>query len=198
MPEEKTAHPDQKYIEALLVDDRKLIKEIFKKWGPEARNFVIKNSGTPEDAKDIFQETIAALLLRVRKEKFTLTVPLGGYLYFIYRSKWFNKLAKNKKNPVTINDLQGYTGKSISETQAAEINLLEFRSNIIKACFKQLSERCKNILNAQYYEKLKGVTIMERYNFPSIGAVRKAMYDCRERLEKLMRKHPDFKNSNLN
>lgn len=197
MIKEKPTHPDQKYIEALLHNDESQIREIYKKWGPEARNFVLKNKGTPEDAKDIFQETIAALLIRIRKKKFTLTVPLGGYLYFIYRSKWFNKLAKNKKNPVTINDLEGYKNDNYPETDLSEINLLELRTNILKTCFEQLSERCKNILNGQYEEGLKGAEIMEKYKLPSIGAVRKGMYDCRESLKKLMMKHPNFKELNL-
>jgi len=191
------AHKDQKYIEALLNNDEPQIREIYKKWGPEARNFVLKNKGTPEDAKDIFQETIAALLIRIRKKQFTLTVPLGGYLYFIYRSKWLNKLAKNKKNLVTIKDLEGYKDDNHLETDLSEINLLEMRSTIFKTCFEQLSERCKNILNGRYEDGLKGAEIMKKHELPSVGAVRKAMYDCRENLKKLMVKHPGFKELNL-
>jgi len=192
----KPTHADQKYIEALLNGDELLISEIYKKWGPEARRFVIKNSGNPEDAKDIFQETIAAVLLKVRKEKFRLTVPLGGYLYFIYRAKWFNKLSKKKKEPVIIEDISRYTNEATDDRFANETNLLQLRSTIYKACFDELAALCKNILTAKYEKGLKAIEIMKLLGLPSVGAVNKKMFDCRANLYKLIIKHPSFKDLN--
>lgn len=196
MQTEKPTHTDQKYIEALINNNVVLIKELYQKWGPEVRNFVIKNNGTAEDAKDIFQETIAAVLLKIRKEKFTLTVPLGGYLYFIYRAKWFNKLSKNKKEPVTIEDINRYTNETATNQPAEETQLLELRLKIYKACFKKLSEKCQQILNAKYSEGLRSNVVMQQLQLPSIGAVNKKMFDCRENLRKLIMKHPQFKDLN--
>lgn len=192
----KPTHTDQKYIEALLNNDVVLIKDMYRKWGPEVRNFIVKNNGSKEDAKDIFQETIAAVLLKIRKEKFTLTVPLGGYLYFIYRSKWFNKLSKNKKTPVTIEDLSRYTNEANNNEFAEEINVLELRSNIYKACFEKLSQLCQKILNAKYEKSLKAKEVMLQLELPSVGAVNKKMFDCRENLRKLITEHPGFNNLN--
>jgi len=195
---EKPTHPDQKYIEGLLNEDRNLIKEIYKKWGPEARNFVLKNNGTPEDAYDVFQDTIIAVLSKVRKEKFNLYVPLGGYLYWIYRSKWINKINKSGKNQVMIRDLMRYKDNRDFLTQVNGLTQSEVGFKILKDCFAKLAKRCQEILNAQYYEKLKGEEIEKKFEFPSIGSVRKAMYDCREKLKKWILEHPEFKESNLN
>lgn len=192
MPKEKPTHPDQKYIEALLNGDKPLISEIYKKWGPEARRFIVKNSGTAEEAKDVFQDTI--LELWKRKETLILTVPLGGYLYYIYRSKWFNVLSMDKKTQVTINDLKRYKDNGDISMQFEEVEIFESRFDILKECFEKLPERCQHIINAQYYDKLKGEEIKKKFNFPSIGAVRKAMYDCRESLKKCMMKHSGFSN----
>lgn len=192
----KPVHNDQKYIEALLHNDVVLIKEIYQKWGPEVRNFVVKNNGKPEDAKDIFQETIAAVLLKVRKEKFTLTVPLGGYLYFIYRAKWLNKLSKKKKEPVTIEDLSRYTNETYTNQVSEETKLLELRLNVFMACFEKLSTLCQKILNAKYEKGLKAIDVMEQLLLPSVGAVNKKMFDCRESLRKLILKHPKFNDLN--
>lgn len=192
----KSPHADQKYIDALLNSNVDLIKEIYQKWGPEVRNFVIKNNGTAEDAKDIFQETIAAVLLKIRKEKFILTVPFGGYLYFIYRAKWFNKLSKNKKEPVIIDDINRYTNETDTNQPGEATKLLELRLEIFKACFEQLSEKCQQVLNAKYSEGLRSNVVMQQLQLPSIGAVNKKMFDCRENLRKLITKHPLFKNLN--
>jgi len=192
----KPVHSDQKYIEALSNNDTDLIEEIYQKCGPEVRNFIIKNNGTAEDAKDIFQETLATVLLKTRKDKLELTVPLGGYLYFIYRSKWFNKLSKNKKEHVIIEDLKRYSNETTAN-QSEEANLLEQRLNVLKSCFAELSEQCQNILNAKYKKSLKAVEVMELMQFPSTGAVNKKMFDCRLNLHKLFMKHPSYRDLNL-
>jgi len=198
MQKEKPTHPDQKYIAGLLNGDEKLIEKIYDKCFPQARRFILKNSGTLEDVKDIFQETIMYLLVRIRKEKFTLYAPICGYLYCIYRTKWINKLNKNGRNQVTVTDLTGYMDDSDLLSIIAGVNQSELGFNILKECFEKLSERCRDILNARYKDGLKGEVIKEKFNSPSVGAVRKAMHDCRERLKKCMEAHPDFKESNLN
>lgn len=190
----KSAHADQKYIEALLNNDTVLIKEVYQKLGPEVRNFVLKNSGSLQDAKDIFQETIAGILLNVRKEKFTLTVPFGGYAYRIYRNKWIDELKKRGRKKVTINDLERYKNNIDPFIETFERDFSEIRFDILSECLKKLSDRYQNIIKAYYYDKLKGEEIKNKFKFPSVGAVRKAMYDCRENLKKCMLQHPDFSN----
>jgi len=192
----KPTHADQKYIEALLNNDVVLIKEIYQKWGPEVRNFVIKNSGQANDAKDIFQETIVAVLLKVRKGNFRLVAPLGGYLYHVYRAKWFNELSKKKKEPVTIKDISRYINETEAIQLAEETILLELRSNVLKACFVKISELCQKVLNEKYGKNLKAINIMQQLQLPSVGAVNKKMFDCREGLRKLIIKHPSFKDLN--
>jgi len=95
-------HEDQKYIEALLNNNSVLIEEIYRKWGPDVRKFVLKNNGSPEEANDLFQESLETLLAKAKTEKFVLTAPLGGFLYYVYRNKWYNKLKIKKKNEVII------------------------------------------------------------------------------------------------
>jgi len=73
-------HADQKYIDALIKGD--------------CKKFVLKNSGSVGDATDVFQETLIAVLSKVKTKPFVLTVPLGAYLYRVYKNKWIDELRK--------------------------------------------------------------------------------------------------------
>jgi len=103
-----TPHEDQKYIEALLNNNSILIEEIYKKWGPDVKKFVLKNSGSVEEANDLFQESLEIVLHKARADDFVLSVPFGGFLYFVYRNNWFNKLKRKKKKALIIADLKLY------------------------------------------------------------------------------------------
>jgi len=98
-------HADQKYIEALLQEDVTIITEIYQKWGPECRRFVLKNNGNVQDADDLFQESLLTILRKAKLEDLELKVPFGGYLYFLYRNKWIDILRKRKNNLLRIQEL---------------------------------------------------------------------------------------------
>ncbi|MBD0288460.1 MAG: sigma-70 family RNA polymerase sigma factor, partial [Flavisolibacter sp.] len=54
-------HPDQKYIDALLTNNVKLIGELYQKCFPLIRNMVLENSGTQTNAADLFQDALVDL-----------------------------------------------------------------------------------------------------------------------------------------
>ena len=55
MQDKDTPHPDQKYIEALLNNDSRLINEIYAKYSHRITSFVRANNGSAKDAGDVGQ-----------------------------------------------------------------------------------------------------------------------------------------------
>lgn len=186
-------HKDQKYIEALLNNNSLLIEEIYQKWGPDVRKFVLKNNGSLEEANDLFQESLETLLDKAKTEKFVLTAPLGSFLYYVYRNKWYNKLKIKKRKEVIIEDLTRYINETESKQIADELTLFEKRLEVFSACFKKLSEKCQNVLNGRYENGMNSEEMMQFFKLPSISAVNKGMFDCRKTLKKYIMEHPQFK-----
>ena len=62
---------------------------------PMVRSMVLKNSGTIDDARDIFQEAIMVLYQNSSFDKFQLTAVTSTYLYSIARNKWLKQLRYN-------------------------------------------------------------------------------------------------------
>src|SRR5687767_8743232 len=102
MNPDPTPHADQKYIEALLTNNRTILAEIYKKFSNKVISYVQKNNGGTEDARDVIQETLITIYQQAREKKLVLTCPFDAYFFLLCKRKWLNKL-KVKKG-VTIDD----------------------------------------------------------------------------------------------
>ncbi len=177
-------HADQKYITALINGDERLIGEIYQKYAPDCKQFILKNSGTISEATDIFQETLLALLTKVKTKSIELTVPFGAYLYRVYKNKWIDQLRKKSKNPLTIIEHDRY----IDETPTDK----EQQYRIYKQCFEKLGKECKELMRARL-SGLKGNDIAVALGITR-NNVNQKMLVCRNQLKNCCQNHPEFKN----
>ncbi|MBA2613694.1 MAG: sigma-70 family RNA polymerase sigma factor [Bacteroidetes bacterium] len=74
---------DQETYLGLKSKDNKAYEILYKFYYPSVRNFITKNNGSEDDAKDVFQETILVLLEKVPKNDFNLTSSLKTYIFAI-------------------------------------------------------------------------------------------------------------------
>ena len=117
-------HADQKYLTALIENNGPLVREIYQQNADDIRRFVVRNSGTIEDAKDIFQEALVDLL-KIASKGFILTRPLKGYLFGICRNKWMDKLKTKSKNKTK-------TGVTILDNYGKDIHIEEDLKQALK------------------------------------------------------------------
>ncbi len=54
--------------------------------------FVLKNNGNVDDAKDIFQDIMLALIEKIYADDFELTASLSTYIFAIGKNLWLKKL----------------------------------------------------------------------------------------------------------
>lgn len=182
----KTPHTDQKYIDALLNNDASLIEEIYQKWSKDVLNFVKKNNGNEQDADDLFQESLMAVVRRARKGGFVLNVPFGGYFHFIYKGRWLDKLRKSRREKVINPDKERY-----DDIPSPDITRDEEREKLIDKYFKQLSENCQQILLLTF-KRLSRKEIMERLGYASENSVNQRIHRCRGNLHKLIKQDPAY------
>lgn len=181
-------HRDQKYIEALLKNDKLLIKEIYDKWHKNALIFVTKNSGNEQDADDVFQETLTALLLKARKDNFILTVPLGGFLFFIYRARWIDILKKRGVEKKHIKEFNLYLDNKDSIKIAEELIFGYKKQMLFDFCFQKLSGKCKKILEMKI-AKIPAKEIMVQLDIANENAVHQNVSRCKAKMIDLRKKY---------
>jgi RNA polymerase sigma factor (sigma-70 family) len=187
MPEQ---HADQRYIEGLARNDYGVLKEIRGNCLGILTRWILDNSGSREDAEDIFNDVLLAIYDRMSKPKpLVLTRPFSAYLMGIARNKWFEVLRKRKKETKVRNDqAQQYTDErdeSIEEELVA-IETASERNRQLEKTFVQLSERCQQLIDMVFNRGLSTEEIVTALEFNTDNAFYVRKKKCLDRWRTLI------------
>lgn len=185
---EPTSHADQKYIQALLNNDRAILTEIYKKFSNKVVVYVRKNNGDAEDARDVIQETLITIYQQAREKKLVLTCPFDAYFFLLCKRKWLNKL-KLKKG-VTIED-EATSIPDESTDMVFETELFESKNRLFESKLKELSDKCQEVLRWSF--KLASMEEVAAKLNVTYGYVRKKKSLCLGHLTDLIRESAEFK-----
>jgi RNA polymerase sigma factor (sigma-70 family) len=135
---------------------------------PAVKKHIVNNSGTSEDAKDIFQDALVILYQKMKTGEFILTVPISTYLYAVAKNLWLQELRKRKKLPIAERD-----------TDVAE-DLIEQEQgfDIASAAFNFLGEKCRQLLILFYFKKKSFREIASLLQFGSEQTAKNQKYRC--------------------
>lgn len=86
------------YIKGLLNNDRKVLELIYANYSERVKNHIVKNGGTVDDAKDVFQEALIIIYHKAQTPDFELTSQFSTYLFGICRFIFDKKMKKKSKN----------------------------------------------------------------------------------------------------
>lgn len=188
----QAVHPDQKYIIALLNHDRVLLDELYTRFSPKIRSFVLQNQGTLADAADLFQEALAGIY-RKAKSGFQLTCPLEAFLYMICRNRWLNHLNRKKYSNVTFSEEERYSNL-VSEDSfavAESILLSQNRKALMKQKMEELGAGCRDLLEENWGgKKLEELAMVMKTTY---SYIRKKKSECMHKLITLIKQSPDYK-----
>lgn len=141
-----SAHPDSRYITALLSNEHQAIAEIYDRFAERIEHMVAANSGNGEDARDVFQEALIAISRQARRPGFVLSCPFEAYLLCVCKGKWLNELRRRRREQVTIQGFGGYSDINLAEDLAEAMLREESRDDLLRRCFEQLSAKCRQLL----------------------------------------------------
>ncbi len=142
-------HSDQKYVQALLENDHKLIAEIYSRFAPKVIGYVQKNSGDESAARDIIQEALITIYDQAKTKGLTLSCPFDAYFFLICKRKWLNFLKKNKPEGVTINEEVTSIDRNVQQ-QADQTALYEDRASLFNQMLEQMGDACKKLLKLSF------------------------------------------------
>jgi len=84
-------------LSRLKARDRSAIELVYKCLFPSIYGWVSLNSGTREDAEDVFHDSLLSLIIKLDMDKVQLTCDFSTYFISICRNKWFQILYKRKR-----------------------------------------------------------------------------------------------------
>lgn len=187
----KKPHEDQKYIEALINNDSRILSELYQKHSGKIVGYVTKNSGTFDDAQDVIQETLITIYHQAKDKGLVLTCPFDAYFFLLCKRKWLNKLNKNEIKGVTI--LEEIT--SISDEQEQLVNeteIYEKRTSLFEEKLIELGGKCKELLDLAF--KVKKMDKVAALLNVSYGYARKKKSECIGKLTKMVKSSSKYNN----
>src|SRR4249920_3662197 len=177
---------EQVLLKGLAANDRKAIETIYRVHYSMIQTLVINNSGTSDDARDIFQEAIIVLYEKAKSGSFELHAQLKTYLYAVCRRLWLKKLARQQR----------FSGDlaNAPETIATEedIEIYEHRTEdfeLMERALGNLGEPCKELLESYYLRKKNMSEIAKEFGYTNADNAKNQKYKCLMRLKKIFFGH---------
>ncbi len=167
------------YFTALANDD-KAMEALYTANYFKTEAFVLANSGTAEEAKDIYQEAFIAAWQNIRAGRFASQneSSLEAYLFQIAKFKWYDHLKAAKKIRVV----------PVEENAFAEVVYNKEEENYIEKVqqhFKNLGEPCRQVLTLFYFMKQNMSTIATAFSWTEATA-KNNKYRCLQRLRNMV------------
>ena len=180
----------EEILEGLRNRDTNVLDFIYKSYFQQIKVFINKNSGTDEDAQDIYQDAVLVIYQKIKNDNLTLNCSFYTYLYSVCRLLWLKQLEKRKKS-------QEYMDDSEKLIDMDNDDILKFynvneRYVIYQDHFKKLSQNCQKILEL-YMARIQLKEIANILGYKSDQYVKKRKHQCKEKLVNSIKNDPRFK-----
>lgn len=166
-----------------LFQDENVLKNLYEENYSAIVTYVVKNSGTEHDARDVYQEAFLAVWRNVQLQKFlpASKAEFSAYLYQVGRFKWIDQLRAKKLRPVSMAEP--------NSVAAEELNLLakedQERIEAVRKQFLHLGKNCRELLQRFYFLRQKLREIAESFAWTEATA-KNNKYRCLQQLKQLL------------
>lgn len=177
---------DRDILAAIAKGDDSVLEHIYNQVLPKVRNYVQRNSGSIDDARDVFQDAVVIFYKHVKQGKFNAEHDIAGFIFSVSRNLWINMAKKNNKVIALGEDeISGthHSGNLVDELMTRE------REEYILKVFTALGDSCRQILLYSIYDKFSMREIKEKMGFTSENVAKTKNYKCKQRLMELVKKN---------
>ncbi|SDZ79166.1 RNA polymerase sigma factor [Bizionia paragorgiae] len=170
---------DQKIVQLFKNGQRsKAFKELYKLY-PRIEKLILSKGGTKADASDVFQESLIILNRNLEKSDFKLTSSFYTYLYSVSRFVW-----KDSQKQFSKQELHDFNTDQVSVFHSV---LEEQKYLFAENAFRKLGERCQDLLQRFYLQKMSFKDIAEVMQFKSEKIAKNQKYKCLKKAKDIYR-----------
>jgi len=189
----KSENNEKGLLQGLAQSDKKAIETIYRENYNMIQSLIINNSGSADDAKDIFQETMIVLYEKVRSGAFELNCLIKTYVYSVSRRLWLKRLQQMNRYAPALENLKDTVPVDEEIEENERINN-EFQ--VMEKAIGSLGEPCRSLLEAYYLEKKNMQDIALSFGYTNAENAKNQKYKCLMRLKKIF--FAQYKNGNGN
>lgn len=189
-----TYTPEQ-IIEKLKLKDQGVFKFLYKKYAGMIRGYILKNSGSDEDALDFIQMVMLEFWISVQQNRYKEQGKMDHYIYQLTANMWREELRRKRNNPKVNMDESTH---QIIDDGGSDLVRAVVKDKFLEALHKgieEMMEPCKSIIQLYHLKKvsLQEIALQMNYNYDNL---RKRIFDCRkklkDRIESMVSKDPSL------
>ncbi len=173
---------EQELLKGLARNDKNSIESIYRENYTSIQSFVVNNSGSVDDARDIFQEAMIVLYEKSRLATFTLNCQIKTYVYSICRRLWLKRLQQLGKFSTQVENLEEVipVEEEIEDHEKKNDDFI-----LMEHAMAKIGEPCKSLLDAYYLQKKNMQEIAAEFGYTNADNAKTQKYKCLVRLKKL-------------
>jgi len=167
---------EKEIFERICKGDEKALEFLYQKYYRMMTKLVITNSGTEEEARDVYQDALIVFWQKATSGNLVLTSKMSTYIYSICQNLWRKELDRKKR----LSSEEKDTSVTI-DTESSE------RETILAKCIDQLGETCKKVLMFYYFEEMSMQDIADKLGFANTDTAKTKKYKCKKKLDELVK-----------
>jgi len=174
-------------VEAIKANNDVVLKSLYTNNYYKIEALILKNSGTKEHAKDVYQDAFLATWRNIKDNKFTPRneSSIDGYLYTIAKNKWMDYLrSKDYKKTIITDKQEHYDFSENVLDKISDDKIHEERLHKAMEAFKDIGLPCKSLLTKFYFEKKSMKTIATELQLDA-ASTRNKKYRCMQKLREI-------------
>lgn len=167
---------DSEILDRISKGDERMLDHLYKKYYRMMTRIVLSNSGTEDEAKDVYQEALLAFWQKAVTGKLVLTSKISTYLYSICLNQWRKELDRKSRLSSDVVDGEEYQAHDAKE-----------RLKIVMECIEELGDVCKRVLTYCYFDGLGMQEIATKMQFANADTAKTKKYKCKKKLDSLIK-----------
>ena len=182
---------DAALIAAIQAGDERVLAQLYRLHWPMVSHFVLQNSGSEDDAQDVYQEGVVVFYEKVRDGSLELSCQIKTYLYAVCRRLWLKRLTSKSRFGVRLLDGEEH-GPYLNigaeeDVLAAEEQDRRFAT--MGEALANLGEPCKSLLEGFYLLDKSMQDLTAEFGYTNADNAKNQKYKCLVRLKKLFFTH---------
>lgn len=182
------SYTDAEFVAAIRRGDDRALAQLYRVHLPMILHLVQQNSGTEDEAKDVYQEGVMVFYEKVRDGSLELSCQIKTYLYAVCRRLWLKRLAEKNRFGGSLTDHEPYL-----ET-GAEQDLLDARERdrrfaLMGEALERIGEPCRSLLEGFYLLDKSMQELTAEFGYTNADNAKNQKYKCLVRLKKLFFTH---------
>ena len=187
MPKGPNTYTEEDLLRGIRMRDKTTLEYMNREYRPFFRLLIYKMGGSRDDAQDLFQEAIIALMKKAGDPLFRPRFSIRTLLCAIGKNKWKNKLRTLKREVPYLAELHD----PVTEPLFPEQQDMSLYEQLFWGTFSRLPRSCKEILLLSFrnFRNQEIATMLKRTE----GYIRKRKSDCTRKMKEEIRQSGEYR-----